>query len=328
MALSAFIHRVNPGMRGSQAKLCYDHSVLLNGYSLIPDAGQLPSKTALRERILRAYPDNTNRAAGNRSGYLWIFFHEMRPGDLVITPEEGRLHIARIEGEPYFTNNPGALSSDTAHRIPVTWLTQFAHPIDPALASAELEKAASPRGTTRSIPHLRADVEALLASAGIVPENQNDLDALVSQQIRARDVRSNASSREMRQTMEQVARRNAQALVADAPDDDVIVQEGTVRYALHRMRERDRTNVARKKQSVLEQHGCLACEVCAFDFAVAWPGLGDEFIECHHLRHLSEGATETKLSDLALVCANCHRMFHRLPSGTTVRELRRGSNGR
>lgn len=113
MASSAFIHRVNPGMRGSQARLCSDHSVLLNGYSLIPDAGRLPSRAALRERILPAYPDNTKQAAVSRSGYLWICFHETRPGDLVITRRKGRLHIARIEGEPYFTNDPGALSSDT-----------------------------------------------------------------------------------------------------------------------------------------------------------------------------------------------------------------------
>lgn len=299
MAPSAFIHRVNPGMRGSRADLCYADSVLLTGYSLIPDARQVPSRIALRERILLAYPENTDAGARNRSGSLWIFLHDMRPGDLVVTPEEGRLHIARIEGEPYFTSDPGALRSDTAHRIPATWLTQFADSIDPALASAELRKAAS-RGTvmtTRRIPHLRADVEGLLAATGIVPESPDDLDALVSQQTRATGVRSNAASGQMRQTMEQLARRTATALVADAPDDDVIVREGTVRYALHRMRERDRNNVARKKRSFLKQHGRLTCEVCAFDFAVAWPGLGDEFIECHHLRHLSEGATDTKLSE-------------------------------
>jgi len=40
---------------------------------------------------------------------------------------------------------------------------------------------------------------------------------------------------------------------------------------------------------------------------------GDGFIECHHTKPVSElqVGEKTKLSDLALVCSNCHRMIHR-----------------
>lgn len=41
--------------------------------------------------------------------------------------------------------------------------------------------------------------------------------------------------------------------------------------------------------------------------------VGKDFIECHHtvpVSELTEGM-KTKLSDMALVCSNCHRMLHR-----------------
>jgi predicted HNH restriction endonuclease len=41
--------------------------------------------------------------------------------------------------------------------------------------------------------------------------------------------------------------------------------------------------------------------------------LGRGFIEGHHLSPLAELAAEwlSRVSDLALVCPNCHRMIHR-----------------
>ena len=59
-------------------------------------------------------------------------------------------------------------------------------------------------------------------------------------------------------------------------------------------------------------------------FAAAYGERGDGFIECHHtipVRDLRPGS-RTRLSDLALVCANCHRMIHRRSPWLTVEELR------
>jgi 5-methylcytosine-specific restriction protein A len=44
-----------------------------------------------------------------------------------------------------------------------------------------------------------------------------------------------------------------------------------------------------------------------------YTALGRGFIECHHLAPLAELAADrvSRLSDLALVCPNCHRMIHR-----------------
>ena len=73
-------------------------------------------------------------------------------------------------------------------------------------------------------------------------------------------------------------------------------------------------------------HGSLACQVCGFDFGACYGELGDGFIEAHDRTPLAQaGAHETKTSvhDLALVCANCHRILHRRVGWLTVEELRR-----
>jgi predicted HNH restriction endonuclease len=91
--------------------------------------------------------------------------------------------------------------------------------------------------------------------------------------------------------------------------------EGRERLRLHRSLERNKTLVRRKKAHVSAADGKLACEVCGFDFAAVYGRLGDGFAECHHTRPMAEVRVvrQTKLSELAVVCANCHRMLHRRP---------------
>ena len=52
---------------------------------------------------------------------------------------------------------------------------------------------------------------------------------------------------------------------------------------------------------------------------------GNAFIECHHNIPIRAGQRITQIEDLALVCSNCHRMFHRKKADSryyTVGELR------
>jgi 5-methylcytosine-specific restriction enzyme A len=96
----------------------------------------------------------------------------------------------------------------------------------------------------------------------------------------------------------------------DATEDGV--SEGRILLQVHRIRERNASLVKKKKHSVLTKTGKLACEVCGFVYAEMYGALGKDFIECHHTVPLSQSqpGERTKLSDLALVCANCHRMLH------------------
>lgn len=99
--------------------------------------------------------------------------------------------------------------------------------------------------------------------------------------------------------------------------------EGRILYRMHRRRERDPSLVQRKKTSVREANGALLCEVCGFDFEATYGELGRGFAECHHLVPLAnlKPGSRTRLADLAILCANCHRMIHR-NGGLTLSELR------
>ncbi|MBN9122843.1 MAG: HNH endonuclease [Planctomycetes bacterium] len=105
--------------------------------------------------------------------------------------------------------------------------------------------------------------------------------------------------------------------------DDPGFPEGRQVMRLHLRKERNRKAVRRKKQRVLATTGRLCCEVCTFDFRATYGDLGDGFAECHHRVPLAELTEEyrIRLSELAIVCANCHRMLHRRRN-LKVEELR------
>ena len=99
--------------------------------------------------------------------------------------------------------------------------------------------------------------------------------------------------------------------------------EGQEFYELHLRRERSCSLIDAKKAQTLQKHGRLACEVCSFDFAAAYGALGENFCEVHHKTPLASLAGErvTKLSDVAIICSNCHRMIHRQTPLKTIAEL-------
>lgn len=106
--------------------------------------------------------------------------------------------------------------------------------------------------------------------------------------------------------------------------DDEEAAEGRILTRLHKARERKPALVKKKKAKVLEQQGKLACEACGFDFEATYGAHGTGFIECHHTQplHTLEPGSRTKLKDLVLLCANCHRMVHAKRPWLTMDELR------
>lgn len=105
--------------------------------------------------------------------------------------------------------------------------------------------------------------------------------------------------------------------------DEYVGEEGGVIMRLHKRYERDRKLVSEKRAEALSQ-GKLSCEVCEFNFEKAYGALGAGYIEVHHLTPLNKlgKGGKTKLADLALLCANCHRMAHRRKTPATLYELR------
>jgi len=118
-------------------------------------------------------------------------------------------------------------------------------------------------------------------------------------------------------------RADVTARLAPPLPDDHAATEGARHLVVHEQVERDRGLVDRKLSHVRAATGQLACEVCGFDFERTYGALGRDFAECHHLLPLgSGGPRETRLEDLAVVCANCHRMLHRRSPPLSVADLR------
>ncbi len=109
-------------------------------------------------------------------------------------------------------------------------------------------------------------------------------------------------------------------------DESEIVEaeEGRVLTRMHRIRERSRSLVDQCKKAALKRHGRLACEACGFDFSVKYGSAGEGLIEAHHTKpvHTLVEGDKTKLEDLALLCANCHRVVHSTRRWLTVEQVR------
>lgn len=112
---------------------------------------------------------------------------------------------------------------------------------------------------------------------------------------------------------------------APPPDVDPGFVEGGRSLRMHYVRERNRALIARKRADVLSRKGALACEVCGFDFEKRYGPAGRGFCEVHHVKPLSDrtAAAKTRLTDLAIVCSNCHRMIHRTRKVVTIAQLRK-----
>lgn len=119
--------------------------------------------------------------------------------------------------------------------------------------------------------------------------------------------------------------------VSQVPKDDyrdggeTEFPEGRKIERKHTSRERNRKLVEAAKARFKAEHGRLFCEACEFDFQESYGRAGINFIEAHHtipVSKLKSGAV-TKLSDVALVCSNCHRILHHRRPWLSILELKR-----
>jgi 5-methylcytosine-specific restriction protein A len=114
--------------------------------------------------------------------------------------------------------------------------------------------------------------------------------------------------------------------IEKAKDDPETVEapEGRLLTRLHRIRERNPKLVAQKKRVIVQSGARVCCEACGFDYFGVYGERGRDYIEVHHILPLSAlaGQKRTKLSDLALLCANCHRMVHARRDWLTMDQLK------
>lgn len=99
-------------------------------------------------------------------------------------------------------------------------------------------------------------------------------------------------------------------------DDELAAFEGEQRFHFVRHRTREAgLRDAKLEEALRNNAGRLRCEVpgCGFDFFERYGSTAKGYAQVHHLQPLStrEAASKTCLSDLAVVCANCHVIIHR-----------------
>lgn len=115
-----------------------------------------------------------------------------------------------------------------------------------------------------------------------------------------------------------VVRKNTPAPQQESDEEDGEQEwpEGRARLVAHRRRERAKGLSKAKKAQVRRLHGKLQCAKCGLD-PVASYGIeyGEACIEVHHaatqVSQMLEGH-KTTLDDLMCLCANCHRLVHRM----------------
>ncbi len=108
--------------------------------------------------------------------------------------------------------------------------------------------------------------------------------------------------------------------------EDVITGiEGRMLIRLHAYRERDR-KFARmvRKHFKAKGGGSLSCSACGLRPETIYSDLGDRCIEAHHTIPIEELQPDsiTRVDEMAMVCASCHRVIHSRKPCLTIAEVK------
>ncbi len=212
---------------------------------------------------------------------------------------------------PMDSRNPKIIAlSELLNRLPI-----FDHKPDQ-------QTFRNPNGVTLKLSNFKA-LDPNYKGKGM--EAYSKLDKEVFEEFSSNTKLLHRIANEIRQISEDTKLSNEVSKIEnDEMSETDSVKEGQLLYKLHKVRERDRRIIEAKKKKVLKEKGELKCEACNFDFGKTYGVMGKGYIECHHLIPLANFQInkETKLDDLALLCSNCHRMIHKDPSITTIKEFK------
>ncbi len=103
-------------------------------------------------------------------------------------------------------------------------------------------------------------------------------------------------------------------------DSDPTYREGTQKQVFVNRYERD----PKARKACIEHYGAT-CDICGFDFEVAYGSMGKSYIQVHHRKPLGEIGEEYSVDpveDLLPVCPNCHAMIHGTKPARDIEEVR------
>jgi 5-methylcytosine-specific restriction protein A len=179
------------------------------------------------------------------------------------------------------------------------------------------ERFRNPNAVALKLANLRA-----LDQPGHGMGRGGHMDRIVWEEFNGREADVQAVAELIRQGLKQPWAQPTSEMDPDGEAEEFA--EGRLMWRKHRAYERNPSLSRKKKARALKLHGRLCCEVCGFDFEQVYGPTGAGYVECHHtvpVHQLGDTGT-TRLSDLVLVCANCHRMLHRRRPWLTIENLR------
>ena len=108
--------------------------------------------------------------------------------------------------------------------------------------------------------------------------------------------------------------------------EEVIVgKEGRMLTRIHAYKERDRGFAAMAKKYYKKKNGGkLHCVACGLQPETLYDDRGERCIEAHHKIPIEELQPDsiTRVDDMAMVCASCHRVIHSRKPCLTIEEVR------
>ncbi|WP_165483170.1 HNH endonuclease [Legionella genomosp. 1] len=102
--------------------------------------------------------------------------------------------------------------------------------------------------------------------------------------------------------------------------------EGRLIQSIHLRRERNPQLINEAKKLFKKTNGGkLFCEICRFSFEEVYGSIGENFIEAHHIIPVSQMKIDhkTSISELMMLCSNCHRMAHRENGMETLQNIKK-----
>lgn len=198
------------------------------------------------------------------------------------------------------------------------------------LRASSIHPLTSRAGTFRNAVGVSMKMQNLLEKDGKGLPNASKMDRAVWAEFIDGGKSTDAAARLIRAS--DTALKSLETL--EETDDDEEVTEGSMSEKVHRRRDRARG----LRPKVLTRHrkangGKLHCDCCSAKERKRLGAVAEAEFEAHHKVPLASdaGKTKTKVSDLVVLCANCHRLIHALmrhrKAHVTIVELRAALNG-
>ncbi len=108
------------------------------------------------------------------------------------------------------------------------------------------------------------------------------------------------------------------------PEAEIVGKEGRLLTRIHVYKERDKNFAVMAKKYYKDKNGGrLACQACGLDPLKLYGADGERCIEAHHTIPIEElqPDSETRVHDMAMVCASCHRIIHKQKPCLLVTEV-------